>query len=137
MSTKRLARSTTDRMIAGVCGGIANYLNIDPTLVRLAFVLLVLVGGVSPLVYLILWAVMPAEDTIGQPWTQQVRENLSDMGQRAQAMAGQMSQHAHAMAEQMSQHAHAMAGKAREAGASQSTQEHEAHGPSTGPTTRL
>ena len=40
MDGKRLYRSKKDRMICGVCGGIANYFNIDPTLVRLAFVLI-------------------------------------------------------------------------------------------------
>jgi phage shock protein C len=49
-------------MIAGVCGGLGEYLNIDPTVVRIIFVLLTLPGGVpGPLVYLVLWFVMPEE----------------------------------------------------------------------------
>ena len=59
---RRLTRSMTDKMIAGVCGGIANYFNVDPTLVRIVFVVLAL-GGVLPglLAYLIGWVVIPAE----------------------------------------------------------------------------
>ncbi len=61
MNNKRLTRSS-DRMIGGVCGGIAEYLGWDPTAVRVAWVLLtfftVFSGGV---VYLILWLVMPED----------------------------------------------------------------------------
>ncbi|MBO9390982.1 MAG: PspC domain-containing protein, partial [Roseiflexus sp.] len=60
----QLARSKSDRMIAGVCGGLATYFNIDPVIVRLVFVVAVLFGGVSPLVYIILWIVMPEESAI-------------------------------------------------------------------------
>lgn len=126
-TSKRLARSNTDRIIAGVCGGIANYLNIDPTLIRLGFVLLILVGGVSPLIYLLLWAIMPSEDSAQGEWTSQVRENLSDMGQRAQTLASQASQ-------QINQF---MGDRSREVGSNETSQERETQGPSTGPTRRL
>lgn len=56
---KRLHRSSTDRKIAGVCGGIAEYLGWDPTLVRLLWIVLTLAGGSGILIYLILWVVMP------------------------------------------------------------------------------
>jgi len=61
MNEKRLMRSTSERMIAGVSGGLASYFNMDPTLVRLIFVLLALAGGPGILIYLILWVVMPEE----------------------------------------------------------------------------
>jgi phage shock protein C len=57
----RLMRSRSDRMIGGVAGGIARYFNIDPVIVRLVFALSVFAGGVSPLIYLVLWLVMPEE----------------------------------------------------------------------------
>lgn len=57
---KRLHRSLTDRKIAGVCGGIAEYLGWDPTLVRVLWIVLTLLGGSGILAYLILWLVMPA-----------------------------------------------------------------------------
>jgi len=59
----QFVRSRSDKMIAGVCGGIARYFNIDPAIVRLLFVLSVFLGGVTPLVYVVLWIVMPEEQT--------------------------------------------------------------------------
>jgi phage shock protein C len=56
---KRLYRSRSDRKIAGVCGGIAEHFGWDPTLVRLGWALLTLMGGSGILIYLILWLVMP------------------------------------------------------------------------------
>ncbi len=58
---KRLYRSRNQAMLGGVCGGIAEYANLDPTIVRLIFVLLALLGGHGILVYLILWLVIPIE----------------------------------------------------------------------------
>ncbi len=61
---KRLYRSTQDRMFAGVCGGIGEYLDVDPTLVRLAFVALTLLSSGSGLViYLILMLIVPERPT--------------------------------------------------------------------------
>jgi phage shock protein C len=56
---KRLHRSLTDKKIAGVCGGVAEYLGWDPTLVRLLWVILTLLGGSGVLIYMVLWIVMP------------------------------------------------------------------------------
>lgn len=56
---KRLYRSRTDRMIGGVCGGLGEYFGVDPTLLRLAFVLVTLAGGAGILIYLILLIVLP------------------------------------------------------------------------------
>lgn len=56
--TRTLRLDTTDRMIGGVCGGLARYFDIDPTLVRLAFVLLTAFGGGAVLAYVILWVVL-------------------------------------------------------------------------------
>ncbi|HEC21353.1 MAG TPA: PspC domain-containing protein [Chloroflexi bacterium] len=58
---KKLYRSRTERMIAGVCGGLAEYLNVDPVLIRLAFVLVTLSNGAGLLLYLILALIMPEE----------------------------------------------------------------------------
>jgi phage shock protein C len=58
---KRLYRSRTDRMIAGVCGGLGEYFGIDPTLVRLLFVFAALFYGPGVLAYLILMLVVPEE----------------------------------------------------------------------------
>lgn len=56
---KRLYRSRTDKIIAGVCGGLAQYFSIDPIWVRLGFILLFFVGGSALLIYLIMWLIVP------------------------------------------------------------------------------
>ncbi len=61
MEGKRLFRSRKERMIAGVCGGLAQYLGVDPTLVRLAFLLLGLTVGGGFLAYLVCWIIIPEE----------------------------------------------------------------------------
>lgn len=61
MSTKRLTRSTSDRMIAGVCGGLAEYFDLDPTVVRIGYVLLSVFSAGFPgiVAYIILAVVVP------------------------------------------------------------------------------
>jgi phage shock protein C len=61
MQTKRLFRSRTDVMLGGVCGGLAKYLNVDPTIIRLVFVLLLFIGGSGFWIYFILWLITPVE----------------------------------------------------------------------------
>lgn len=60
----RLERSNTNKVIAGVCGGLAEYLAVDPTLVRVAFVVMTFVGGIGILGYIVLLILMPQP---GQP----------------------------------------------------------------------
>ena len=64
MEPKRFYRSTTDKRIAGVAGGLAEYFAIDPLLVRLVFVILVLAGGGGLLLYIILWIITPERPVI-------------------------------------------------------------------------
>lgn len=59
MPESRLYRSKTDTMVGGVCGGLGAYLNVDPILFRVLFVLALIVGGSGLLVYVILWIVLP------------------------------------------------------------------------------
>jgi len=58
---KRMYRSKSDVMIAGVCSGLAKYLEVDPTVIRLVFVLLLFAGFGGLWIYLVLWIVMPLE----------------------------------------------------------------------------
>jgi phage shock protein C len=68
-TVRRLYRSRTDRMIGGVCGGIAEYSNLDPTLVRVLFILLAfLTGGATLLAYPILWIVVPEQPAAPASW---------------------------------------------------------------------
>jgi phage shock protein C len=59
--TRRLYRSRTDRKLAGVCGGLAQYSNIDATLLRVLFVVLALLGGPGLVIYLLMWILVPEE----------------------------------------------------------------------------
>lgn len=63
MSEKQLLRSTSDKMFLGVAGGIAHYLDIDPVIVRLVFVLLTLFHGWGLILYFILAIIMPQEES--------------------------------------------------------------------------
>ncbi|NJN16327.1 MAG: PspC domain-containing protein [Oscillochloris sp.] len=71
-TTRRITRSRTDRMVAGVAGGLAAYLNIDPMILRIAFVVLALINGFGAVLYLALWLIVPNEDNPGV-----ARDNLS------------------------------------------------------------
>ena len=57
--SNRLTRNPNDKIIAGVASGLADYFGIDTTIVRIAFLLLLLPGGLSPVLYLVLWLAMP------------------------------------------------------------------------------
>ncbi len=64
---KRLYRSFTNKMIAGVCGGVADYFNIDPTVVRLLFVLGFFLGTAAFWVYIVMWVLIPEEPNVLPP----------------------------------------------------------------------
>ena len=59
---KKLYRSRHNKVIGGVCGGLGEYLGVDPTVVRLIMALIIFVGGMSIFVYLLLWLIMPEEN---------------------------------------------------------------------------
>ena len=61
MDQKRLYRSNTNKMICGVCGGLAEYINIDPTIVRLLWVVFSFAGGFGLLAYIIAAIIMPVK----------------------------------------------------------------------------
>ncbi len=72
---KRLYRSRKQRQVAGVCGGIADYLSIDPTLVRLVWVLLALIGGPGVVLYIILAVIVPEEPEFVQTSAEKVKND--------------------------------------------------------------
>lgn len=84
----RLFRSRTDIMIGGVCGGLARYLRVDATLVRLFFVLLALGGnGIGILVYLLLWMILPLEGKERNATLQDnVRSSSEEIAERTRMM---------------------------------------------------
>ena len=71
MNNKLLTRSMKDRMFAGVCGGLGDYLGMDPTVIRLIFVLLFFVTGPGVLLAYIIMALIVPNDSIIEPHAQQ------------------------------------------------------------------
>ena len=68
---RRLQRSRSDRVVAGVCGGLGDYFDIDPVIFRIAFVVLAFVGGAGFLLYPAAWLLLPEEGhhrSIGESW---------------------------------------------------------------------
>lgn len=59
---RKLYRSMQDRKIAGVCGGLGAYFDIDPVFFRLVFLLSILFGGLGAVAYLVMWLMVPAQD---------------------------------------------------------------------------
>ncbi len=62
MENRRLTRSLSDKKIFGVCGGLARYFNVDPTIIRIIWAVLILVYGAGLLAYLIAALIMPVGD---------------------------------------------------------------------------
>ena len=58
---KKMFRSTTDKKIAGVCGGLAVYFGIDPTILRVIWALLILIGTLGFWAYIVCWIVLPKQ----------------------------------------------------------------------------
>lgn len=80
MPTKRLMRSKDDRLIGGVCAGIARYFEIDPVLVRLGFALLIVMSVGSPfLIYLALWLIIPLEGREESVGLQALQANMQEI----------------------------------------------------------
>jgi phage shock protein C len=58
---RKLYRSTSNRQLAGVCGGLAEYFNLDPTLIRVLFVILAVLGGSGVVLYIAMWIIVPKQ----------------------------------------------------------------------------
>ncbi|MFN8598641.1 MAG: PspC domain-containing protein [Anaerolineae bacterium] len=86
MEPRRLYRSKTDRMVSGVCGGLAQYFSIDPTLVRLLFLLLVVAGGGGVLIYIVLAIIVPEEGSTANTPQEVVQANAQDFADRAKEL---------------------------------------------------
>lgn len=88
--TKRLYRSRSDRMIWGVCGGLAEYFNIDPTIVRVIAVLSIFLNGLGILGYIILALVVPLESSEAATPKDTVRENVQEIKQTATELGSEI-----------------------------------------------
>ena len=83
---KRLYRSRTDRMLWGVCGGLAKYFDIDPTIMRLIFVISIFLGGSGILAYIILAIVVPVEGSTSAEPKETMKENVEEMKKTAEEL---------------------------------------------------
>ncbi len=88
----KMVRRREGRMIGGVAVGIADNLNIDITIVRLALVALTFVNGLGALIYLILWIIMPDEEHMDSATGDMVRANVDDIAAQAQNIGQQVSE---------------------------------------------
>lgn len=90
-NTKRLYRSKTDSVIAGVCGGLGKYFEVDPVLFRLLFIVFTLAGGSGIIIYIIMALVIPDENSSTEPMEQTLKRNAEELKNRAESFAQEMS----------------------------------------------
>ena len=83
---KRLYRSRSDRMIWGVCGGLAKYFDMDPTIVRVIAVLSMFLGSLGIWAYIILAIVVPLEDSKAAEPKDTIKENVEEMKETAREL---------------------------------------------------
>jgi len=88
-----LYRSEKNRIIAGVCGGLGEYFDVDPVLIRLAFVLFVLAGGSGVLIYIVLWIVIPTQSSFGNSDKDVVKENASEIKVKTEKVVKEVSEY--------------------------------------------
>lgn len=74
-----LYRSESNKIIAGVAGGLGEYFNIDPTIIRIIFILLTVFGGSGLIIYIVLWLVIPAKSQSPKHPQDTIRSNIEDM----------------------------------------------------------
>jgi phage shock protein PspC (stress-responsive transcriptional regulator) len=87
-------RSESNRVFAGVCGGVATYLGVDAIFVRLAFLLLTFASGIGILLYLILMILMPSENSgSDQPSSEVIQNNVERLGDDVSSGVQKMRQH--------------------------------------------
>lgn len=86
----RLCRSRSDAKLGGVCGGLGQYLGIDPTWVRLIFVLVALMNGVGVIIYLVLWLVLPYPDQVDAEPGATIEAGAEEIAARARGLADEV-----------------------------------------------
>jgi phage shock protein PspC (stress-responsive transcriptional regulator) len=76
---KILYRSKQNRLVGGICGGIGEYFDIDPTIIRIIFILITLFGGSGIILYIILWLIIPSDKKVKVS----VKENAEEIKEEA------------------------------------------------------
>lgn len=84
---KKMYRSETDKVIAGVCGGLAEYFEVDPVLVRLLWIFFTLMGGSGVVVYFICWLVLPTQSSVSTTQTATFEQNAHEIADTSKKAA--------------------------------------------------
>ncbi len=87
---RRLYRSRTDRMIWGVCGGLAKYFELDPTIFRVIFVVLAFINGIGIIAYILMAMIVPLEDSKAAKAKETIRENIEEMKESASELGEEL-----------------------------------------------
>lgn len=87
---KKLYRSCEDRLIAGVCGGLSEYFEIDASIIRLIFSLTFFAGGAGLLIYLVVWIIIPSNPNCGDSQTgaEEIKEKAEDFAEEIRKHVG-------------------------------------------------
>ena len=81
---KRLTRSSANRMIAGICGGLGEYFKVDPVIVRVIFILLAFADAIGIIAYLILWIIVPQKEKAKLPPKDALKEGIQEVRDKAE-----------------------------------------------------
>ncbi len=84
--TERLYRSRTNAVLGGVCGGLGDYFDVDPSLVRLLFILFAVLSGFGILVYFALWLILPEGASDSRDVSDRMREATDEIAGRARSI---------------------------------------------------
>lgn len=91
---KKLFRSRNNTMIAGVCGGLGEYLGIDPTFIRIFFVLIALNHSIGVLIYFLLWIIVPRADSRDQTLADSARSGAEEILEHARTITNDLGRSA-------------------------------------------
>lgn len=83
---KRIYRSESDQVIAGVSAGLGEYFEVDPTLIRIAFTILMLFGGGGFILYMLMWIVVPKESDVTKDPNLYVKDNTQELKNKAESL---------------------------------------------------
>ena len=88
--SKKLSRSEKNKVVGGVAGGLGEYFDIDPTVIRLIFVLITFAGGSGVLIYLILWLIIPSKGNTGDLTEETIKYNATEIKEKANKFASDL-----------------------------------------------
>lgn len=93
---KKLYRSQENRLLFGVCAGLAKYFNMDPVIMRLIFVVLALIEGLGIVIYIVMFIAVPKEpgDYVEVDRKEKVKEFVKDVEKKAESIASEVRQEA-------------------------------------------